>query len=236
MTFLTRELDDPAGADCGRCANCSGQRLPAVPPESLRRAASAFLRTDDRVIEPRRRWPAGGLEGQEEALPFPNEPGRALCLYGDGGWGRALTEGKYRLGRYGDPLVAGCVALIRDRWRPAPPPEWVAAVPSLRHPDLVPEFASRLARSLGLPFHAVLAQVRETAEQKEMKNSTQQARNIAAAFRIVTPCPPGPVLLVDDVVDSRWTLTFAGHLIREAGGGPVYPLALAEATGRAGLS
>jgi ATP-dependent DNA helicase RecQ len=93
----------------------------------------------------------------------------------------------------------------------------------------VPQFADRMARSLGLPFHPVLAQVRAVPEQKEMRNSLQQARNVSEAFQVVATCPSGPVLLIDDVVDSRWTLTVAGCLIREAGGGPVLPLALAEA-------
>jgi ATP-dependent DNA helicase RecQ len=37
-----------------------------------------------------------------------------------------------------------------------------------------------------------------------------------------------PVLLVDDLVDSRWTLTVAGRALRLAGSGPVLPLALAS--------
>jgi len=37
------------------------------------------------------------------------------------------------------------------------------------------------------------------------------------------------VLLIDDVVDSRWTLTVAAVLLREHGSGPVYPFALAKA-------
>jgi ATP-dependent DNA helicase RecQ len=236
MRFLTRELDDPDGSACGRCDRCTGRPLPASPPEVLVQEAFAFLRSDLRVIEPRRRWPDGGLDGIEGPLRFPNQPGRALCLYGDGGWGQAVPEGKYRDGRFSDGLVEACAELVRGRWQPDPPPQWVTAVPSLRRPDLVPEFAARLAGSLGLPFHPVLQQVRSTAEQKEMKNSTQQARNIFDAFQVVTSCPPGPVLLVDDVVDSRWTFTVAGHRIRQAGGGPVYPLALAEAAGRSGPS
>ncbi|HYH45640.1 MAG TPA: phosphoribosyltransferase, partial [Thermoanaerobaculia bacterium] len=36
-----------------------------------------------------------------------------------------------------------------------------------------------------------------------------------------------PVLLVDDVVDSRWTMTIAAALLRQAGSGPVWPVALA---------
>ena len=36
---------------------------------------------------------------------------------------------------------------------------------------------------------------------------------------------------MDDVVDSRWTLTVAGHLLRTHGSGLVYPFAFAEAGG-----
>jgi ATP-dependent DNA helicase RecQ len=70
----------------------------------------------------------------------------------------------------------------------------------------------------------------ETPPQKVMVNSAQQVANIARAFRIVTAdVRPGPVLLVDDIVDSRWTLTVCGLLLREAGSGVVHPFALASA-------
>ncbi|MGZ4640004.1 MAG: hypothetical protein ACXV2J_13205, partial [Actinomycetes bacterium] len=39
----------------------------------------------------------------------------------------------------------------------------------------------------------------------------------------------GPVLLVDDLVDSRWTLTVAGRALRRAGAPGVLPFALAVA-------
>lgn len=38
---------------------------------------------------------------------------------------------------------------------------------------------------------------------------------------------PGPVLLLDDVSDSRWTLTVCAGLLREAGAPAVLPMALA---------
>ncbi|MEW5926266.1 MAG: hypothetical protein AB1941_02150 [Gemmatimonadota bacterium] len=61
-----------------------------------------------------------------------------------------------------------------------------------------------------------------------MQNSHQQARNLAGAFA-VEPHPgiAGPVLLVDDTVDSRWTFTVVAALLRQAGSGPVFPFALA---------
>jgi ATP-dependent DNA helicase RecQ len=42
----------------------------------------------------------------------------------------------------------------------------------------------------------------------------------------------GSVLLIDDMVDSRWTMTVASWLLRSNGSGVVFPLALAL-TGRA---
>ena len=64
-----------------------------------------------------------------------------------------------------------------------------------------------------------------------MQNSAQQVSNVVAAFHVVDGVPNGPVLLVDDIVDSRWTLTVVGRLLRLAGSGPVFPVALASATG-----
>jgi ATP-dependent DNA helicase RecQ len=122
--------------------------------------------------------------------------------------------------------------MITDEWRPDPPPAWVTAVPSLRRPLLVPNFASRLAAKLGLPFVACLRKIRETPPQKTMENSAQQMANIAETFEVVGGVAlPGPVLLVDDMVDSRWTLTECTFVLRSAGSGPVHPLALAMTSG-----
>lgn len=125
-----------------------------------------------------------------------------------------------------DELVTACESLVRQ-WNPQPAPNWVTCVPSLRHPDLVPDFASRLAARLGLPFHAVLEKTDNRPEQKTMSNSIQQARNIDGSLAVTTQPLAGPVLLVDDMVDSRWTLTVAAWLLRTHGSGAVFPLALA---------
>jgi ATP-dependent DNA helicase RecQ len=39
----------------------------------------------------------------------------------------------------------------------------------------------------------------------------------------------GPVLLVDDVIDSGWTMTVAARAVRRAGAPSVLPFALAQA-------
>ena len=107
----------------------------------------------------------------------------------------------------------------------------MTCVPSRRHEHLVPDLTRRLARELDLPFLEVVTLIGSPAPQQTMHNSAQQVRNVVAAFRVVDEVPPGPVLLVDDLVDSRWTLTAVGRLLRLAGSGPVFPVALASATG-----
>jgi ATP-dependent DNA helicase RecQ len=230
MGYLIRALD----GEPGPVRPPTLPPLPATAPESLVREAVAFLRRTSLPIEPRKQWPSGGLShyrlhGKIQPSRMA-EPGRALCVWRDAGWGELVYRGKYRDGRLSDELVAACVEL-RSGWRPTPRPTWVTCVPSLRHPDLVPDFARRLAQALGLPFHAVITKTGERPEQKTMENSAQQARNLDGALAIPVPVPAHavgqPCLLVDDMVDSRWTLTVAAWLLREHGSGPVWPLALA---------
>ena len=76
----------------------------------------------------------------------------------------------------------------------------------------------------------VITKTDQRPEQKTMANSTQQARNVDGSLALNDqPLPRGSVLLVDDMVDSRWTLTVAAWLLRSAGSGEVWPMALSEA-------
>jgi ATP-dependent DNA helicase RecQ len=91
----------------------------------------------------------------------------------------------------------------------------------------VPDFAGRLAARLGLTFIQCVHKTRDTAPQKSMANSYQQAKNLAGAFKVdPTQVVRRPVLLIDDMIHSGWTMTIVGALLRQAGSGPVYPLAL----------
>ena len=232
MEFLIRALDgDPANV-----ASAGLPDLPTEPGSALVREAVAFLRRTSIAIAPRKRWPAGGMPSCNVSGIIPAgsrmEQGRALCVWGDAGWGGLVRDGKYRHGHFDDRLVDACVQMFRQ-WEPQPAPAWVTAVPSLRHPTLVVEFAGRLAGTLGLPFNEVLIVTAPRPEQKTMANNTQQARNLDGALAVadISGLPDGPVLLVDDMVDSRWTLTVSAWLLRERAGAEIWPLALAH-TGR----
>lgn len=232
MEFLVRALDgDPATV-----RPSSRPPLPVEVPAAPEQQAVEFLRGAPLSLAPRLRWPGGGLPryGVRGAIPaeLRAEPGRALAVWGDGGWGRLVRAGKNREGRFSADLVAAAAAQLA-RWRPAPSPEWVTAIPSPRRPRLVPGFAASLAEALGLPFRPVLEFAEVRPEQKTRANGVQQARNVDGALAVSAARPPlaGPVLLVDDLTDSGWTLTVAAWLLRTRGSGPVWPLALAS-TGR----
>ena len=227
MEFMIRALDGEPGV----VRSPDLPRLPAVAAPDLLQDAVAFLRRTSLPIEPRKQWPAGGMPQYDVrghiSVEHRAEAGKALCIWGDAGWGGLVRVGKYQDGRFAGNLVDACVDLMR-RWDPRPVPEWVTCIPSQRHPNLVPAFAERVASRLGLPFHRALDKTEDRPEQKTMANSTQQARNVDGSLVVaVESLPGGPVLLVDDMVDSRWTLTVATWLLRTHGAGEVWPFALA---------
>ena len=223
MAFLRAALDDPAPAPCGICDLCHPPPLPAQVDETLAAEAARFLRRRPLVIEPRRRWPGGGTIRPDQRLA----EGRVLSRWGDGGWSALVKQGKQVDGRFDQRLVEALVDLVHE-WRPEPRPGWVTWVPSLTHPRLVPDLAEAVARALGLPAVEAVTKTRPTRPQKTMENSAQQLANVEGAFSVAASLPTGPALLVDDLVDSRWTLTYVGSLLRAAGCEAVLPLALAD--------
>ena len=224
MAFLIQALDgDPRGIPPPPLPPLSDTCSPEIVAEAV-----AFLRRSSLPVEPRRQWPPGKRIDPEHRA----QPGRMLCVWNDAGWGQLVSRGKLQDGRFSDELVSACAGLVRE-WRPDPPPAWVAAVPSLRHPHLVPDFARRLADALDLPFSVVLTKTGGRPEQKTMENSDRQARNVVGSLAVAEDAIlTGPVLLVDDVVDSKWTFTVAAWELRRRGCGPVWPLALANTGGR----
>jgi ATP-dependent DNA helicase RecQ len=225
MDFLIRALD-------GEPAAMPPSKLPLLPteaPSSLVTEAIKFLRRTNFPIEPRLQWPLGGLPkyNLKGRIPLESqaEEGRALCVWGDAGWGDLVRRGKYNDQWFSDELVKACVALVNE-WKPQA--TWVTCIPSLRHPQLVPDFAKRLADALRLPFVPTLACINNRPEQKTMSNSIFQARNVDGSL-VIRPNTviSKPVLLIDDMVDSRWTFTIAAWLLRKHGSGAVFPLALA---------
>ena len=234
MSFLQSALDDQTSEDCGRCRNCNpSMLLDEAYDGDLANQAGLFLRRNYQKILPRKQWlstdifqfsPLGKYGIPEEYLA---REGRALSLWGDAGWGQLVAQGKkYATSGFSDELVTACQGMIQD-WSPDPAPKWVTCIPSSNYPDLVPDFATRLSEALGLPFIPCVKKVKTNQQQKIMENSYQQVRNLDGVFNITDQCKDGACLLVDDMVDSRWTFTVVAALLRQAGCSAVYPMALA---------
>lgn len=232
MNFLQESLDDPILAPCGKCYNCVHTEI--FSTEISREngvAAALFLKQAEADIIPRKQLVTGGLPAYKWGFKLPKElvasPGKVLARWNDAGWGSLIATDR-RAGHFRDELVQAVYEMIMFRWKAEATPKWLTCVPSTRHPDLVPSFARRLAEKLSIPFHPVVSRIKDTPPQKELENSVFQCRNLDGAFKITGEVPAGPVFLIDDLIDSGWTVTVVSALLREAGSGPVLPVVLAS--------
>ncbi|OYD53675.1 ATP-dependent DNA helicase RecG [Thauera propionica] len=242
MQFLANALDDITSGPCGRCAVCLQQPVLSVETDpSTVIEARRFIRHSEMPLQLKKQWELSALKQYTSVfgwrgLNIPQnlrgQDGRVLSRWGEPVWGALVAQGK-AAGRFDDQLVSATVDLLRHRWPEAARAAWVACIPSLRHPELVPDFARRLADALGIPFRDAIQKTRETEQQKQMENRYHQCHNLDGAFSVdVDLCYSDPVLLVDDVVDSAWTLTLTSALLRQVGVSAVLPFALATTTAK----
>ncbi len=230
MHFIAAALDDPQPPQrCGRCKNCTGAASKFQPDNQAIVRAQQFLRQGKPLtFEPRRRWSAG-LPGFAKTTDMRvNQPGLALCVYFDDGYGALVRADRGRGLRYDEALVEASARALRERLRSlSTPPQVIVPVPSLRRPQLVTDFVERLAQQVGLPVVQALEHTVQHPPQTEMRNSYQQALNVLERFVVVKRLHGEAILLVDDVADSRWTLTVLGDLLQRSGAGAVHPFVIA---------
>jgi ATP-dependent DNA helicase RecQ len=235
MEFLQRALDDESAVPCGRCDRCAGAWYPIEVETGAVAAAGASL---DRVgvpLDPRAQWPSGmdrlGVTVRGNiAASERNEPGRALARLTDLGWGGTLRD-LFAPGsadtRASPALIAACVRVLAD-WQWDERPLAVVSMPSRRHPALIASVAEGLAGAGKLPYLGVLDWTGSGPSGEPGGNSAYRLAGVWQRFSAAgVELPPGPILLVDDLADSRWTLTVAGRELRRSGASAVLPFALA---------
>ncbi len=240
MQLLQQDLDDPSAEPCGRCDNCAGVWYPTAVSDSDTSGAAAAL---DRVgveVTPRAQWPSGmsalgvPVKGRIPAGDLV-EPGRAIARLTDLGWGgplRTLFAPSTPDGPVSKALVDGCVRALKD-WPWAERPTGVVAMSSRSRPELVASLAQALSTIGRLRFLGTLGRSGGEPRGDGATNSAYRLAGVWDTF-VVDPelaaalqAHEGPVLLVDDLVDSRWTVTVAGRELRRAGADAVLPFALA---------
>jgi ATP-dependent DNA helicase RecQ len=160
--------------------------------------------------------------------------GRALARLTDLGWGQRLRALLREDAPAEADLVRACVPVLAE-WDWAQRPVGVVGMPSRRHTALVASLAEGIAGVGRLPFLGTLSLAHGGPTGEPGGNS---AFRLASVWDRVVVGPElaaaldgvaGPVLLVDDLVDSRWTLTVAARALRLAGAPAVLPFALAVA-------
>ncbi|HEY2640154.1 MAG TPA: DEAD/DEAH box helicase [Streptosporangiaceae bacterium] len=250
MEYLRRELDDPDAAACGRCDNCTGRAWPTGLPEQAQAAARDHLLRPGVEIAPRKMWPTGmkelGVDVSGKIDPgLTAETGRALGRLTDLGWGprlRDLLAVAASEAAVPDDVLGGVVKVLAD-WDWAQRPAAVTSMPSRSHPELITGLARRIADIGQIPYLGALdyavGDSREAADPdgQRQQNSAQRlhavwdAFSVPASVRDGIALTGGPVLLVDDRIDSGWSLTVAAMLLRQAGAAGVLPFVLAATGG-----
>jgi ATP-dependent DNA helicase RecQ len=240
MAFLQRALDDETAADCGRCDRCAGAWFDQSVPDRAVQQAGAQLQRTGVEIEPRAQWPSGmsrlGVPVSGRIDPAERAAGgRALARLTDLGWGQRLRAVLERPdGPVDDAIVQACIGVLRD-WRWARRPTAVVTMPSRRHPELVGSLAQALCAAGRLPLLGSLDLVDGGPTGEPGGNSAFRLAGVWERLRVgpdlsaAVAATDGPLLLVDDLVDSRWTVTVAVRELRLAGAEGVLPLALAVA-------
>ncbi len=130
-------------------------------------------------------------------------------------------------------MTTACVRVLAElNWD-----EWPAAVvgmPSRRHPLLIDSVARALSDAGRLPWLGSLDLAKGGLPGTPGGNSAYRLANVWERFtvgpeleRALESFAGQPVLLINDMADSRWTLTVAGRLLRKPGVSAVLPFVLA---------
>ncbi|WP_091673495.1 RecQ family ATP-dependent DNA helicase [Amycolatopsis marina] len=240
MEFLLRQLDDPHAAPCGRCDNCTGNRWSTSVSAETADETRRSLQKPGVELTSRKQWPTGmaaldvPLSGR---IPKGEQAatGRALGRLTDVGWGnrlRDLVGIRAEDGPVPDPVFQACLSVLAA-WDWTERPVAVVGVASHTRPTLVQDLTQRLAQVGKLRF---LGMLESAGPPPRRANSAQRLADLWGrlslpdSLRAELSDVNGPVLLVDDVVDTGWTVTLAARMLQSAGAPAVLPFALASAS------
>jgi len=246
MEFLRRELDDPEAKPCGQCDNCAGRPWTASVPEASEAAARQRLARPGVEVEPRKMWPSGmkvlGIDASGK-IPADRtaEPGRAVGRLTDVGWG-GMLRGLFAEGAPDEPVSAqltDAVVKVLAAWDWRQRPASVVTMPSRSRPLLIGSLGQRISAIGRLTYLGAIGYATPDGPGPRRHNSAQRLASLWRALTISDELREAlsgaaldaPVLLVDDQIDTGWTMTVAAALLRDAGAPAVLPLALATTAG-----
>ncbi len=227
--FLVNSLDDNTQDTCGICSNCLGyeEYSSKVSEQSLQKAQMYLERLIIPIL-PRKKWATTSITSQTKISKI-NEEGICLSKYGDAGYGSLVKRDKYSKNNvFCDELVGKAASLLKDIIK-TNNIQAITFVPSNRS-NMVADFAKKVADRCNVKCLDLLIKI-PAKQQKIMQNSAHQCENALKCFQIApNAIVANNIILIDDIIDSKWTITVCGHLLMSNGAQMVFPFALADSS------
>jgi ATP-dependent DNA helicase RecQ len=224
MLFVTKEclnrkiiqsLDDVTHIQCGKCKNCIGKEIFSIDVDAQdialveQHIANSFL----------------PLKGKEKRML----EGISLSKYGDEPLGNIVSISKYNNQTYPEAVLLKAVTLLTPVIKKYNI-QSITFVPSLNN-HLMDEFSLHLSKRLGLK-NLDLFRKKSNISQKSMSNYIWQKKNSQENYELKygVSIQGQRILLIDDIVDSGYTISSLATKLFEAGANTVFPFALADAS------
>jgi ATP-dependent DNA helicase RecQ len=229
IKFIINCLDDHSDVKCGKCSNCLGHDIidRSVSPEE-KKSVEDYINSKVLAIKPRAYWAKTKLT-EFRKLKYPNKQGFCVSKWGDAGYGEIVKRCKKEKISFPEPIVQRSFDIL-NAYVKRKNIKTITFVPS-NNGNFIEIFARTLASRLEINCEELLTKVKET-RQKGMQNSSHQCYNALITYSAVQNVPKEPIILVDDLIDSGWTLTVCGYKLRERGATAVIPFALADSSQR----
>lgn len=226
--FIVNSLDDDVDYNCGVCSNCSKKYVfdSKVNKDTLLKVQEYFNHIYNEIL-PRKRWSEKYDFSDGVNIKYVNDVGICLSRYNDPGYGSMVKEDRYNNKTFREELVIKSAEVIKEKLRNYK--EYIISyVPSHRS-EIVKYFSISLAKELGIKCITLLEKTNNLKRQKEMENSVYQNRNAIYSFKAINHNYK-KIILIDDLVDSKWTFTVCGYFLMEKGATNIFPFALADSS------
>ena len=234
--FLINYLDDNSPIDCKNCCNCLNKDIiDCSVNEYYYKIADSFITNDYIVIYPKHNCDLKVQDYGGWTVVNSMKNGIALSKYGEDGIGSIIGECKYSNPpkEYPEAIYTKATKLLFPIIK-----EYgithIAFVPSLNN-NLMEIFANKLGYKLGLKVLNIFKK-NSNILQKTMYNNEYQKKNAEDNYSIKNDVVLNgiSIIIIDDIVDSGYTLSCLGNKLMKAGAKNVVPFALADSSTRGG--
>lgn len=236
MKFIANKLNDNSASKCGKCANCIG--MPIIPVEVSKDAvndARLFLNNQVQTIKPRSQKPFGinisGIKPGNIKEDLKNEEGRFISTIGVSGYGHEISNTIIENKMFSETLLNAAVTYFKTKWANVLDDiTLITYIPSYHHNERIEIFTRELASKLNIKFITLILKTKEDRElQRDMNNGVKQFENAYYSYELINQdIYKENILLVDELINSGFTMFSVGLKLKEKGANRVYPFALAS--------